>query len=411
LASDASEPNVITPAVAAGTEGSGRDGTSGEGSTAEGSTAEGSGATPGALGGSSPRYEIRGATLIDEEQLLALARHLNTVNLPDNRRSVHDLLQHAEESFAGKVSVAKRRYVFLLWDLEQGRAIGSSSIIAQLGRRDAPYIYFDVLDEERYSRSLDKHFHHTVLRLGFSYKGPTELGGLVVLPELRRSPERLGRFVSYSRFAFIAGRREAFRDQLLAELLPPLEPDGTSHLWEALGRRFTGLSYAEADILSSRDKDFIRDLFPLGEIHTSLFDDRARDVIGRVGEQTTGVERLLRAVGFRYARRVDPFDGGPHFVAPTEEVSLIRESRRVRLSGVLESAPPSEDDEPDGEAVVLRYLPSAPFARSLQGQFRWAEGGGVWLPEAICQHLQLQVGADLVITPFPQRKEASEALA
>ena len=137
-----------------------------------------------------PRHEIRGATLADEEQLLALARHLNTVNLPDDRRSVHELLQHAEDSFAGKVSPAKRRYVFLLWDLEQNRAIGSSSIIAQLGRRDAPYIYFDVLDEERYSKSLDKHFHHTILRLGFSYKGPTELGGLVVLPELRRSPER-----------------------------------------------------------------------------------------------------------------------------------------------------------------------------------------------------------------------------
>ncbi|MEY4545389.1 MAG: hypothetical protein RL685_1584, partial [Pseudomonadota bacterium] len=119
----------MTPAVAAGTEHSGRDGSSGAGSTAEDSVAK----PPGELGGASPRYEIRGATLVDEEQLLALARHLNTVNLPDDRRSVHDLLQHAEESFAGKVSVAKRRYVFLLWDLEQGRAIGSSSIIAQLG--------------------------------------------------------------------------------------------------------------------------------------------------------------------------------------------------------------------------------------------------------------------------------------
>lgn len=362
----------------------------------------------------SPRYEIRGASLADEEQLLSLAHHLNTVNLPDDRRSVHELLQHAEESFAGKVSVAKRRYVFLLWDLEQGRAIGSSSIIAQLGRRDAPYIYFDVLDEERYSKSLDKHFHHTILRLGFSYKGPTELGGLVVLPELRRSPERLGRFVSYVRFAFIAGRRESFKDQLLAELLPPLEKDGTSHLWEALGRRFTGMSYAEADILSSRDKDFIRDLFPLNEIHTSLFDERARDVIGRVGEQTLGVERMLRAVGFRYARRVDPFDGGPHFVAPTEEVTLIQQSRRVRLSGVLESAPPAEDEEADGCAVVLRYLPSPPFARSVQSRFRWspeagAKNGGVWLPQAICQHLQLDPGAELLVTPLPQRKEASEA--
>jgi arginine N-succinyltransferase len=355
---------------------------------------------------SSPRYELRGATTIDEEQLLALAGHLDTVNLPDDRQSVRDLLQHAEQSFSGHVSVAKRRYVFLLWDLQTQRAIGSSSIIAQLGRRDAPYIYFDVLDEERYSKSLDKHFNHTVLRLGFSYKGPTELGGLVVQPEERGSPERLGRFVSYARFAYIAGRREAFRDQLLAELLPPLEPDGTSHLWEALGRRFTGMSYAEADRLSSRDKDFIRDLFPLNEIHTSLFDDKARDVIGRVGAQTLGVERMLRAVGFRYARRVDPFDGGPHFVAPTEEVTLIQKSRRVRFVGPLErtsqppsaagSAPPAEQ-----RAVILRYLPSAPFARSVQSEFRWSGSDGVRLPEAIRGHLELEAGAELMVTPLP----------
>jgi arginine N-succinyltransferase len=350
--------------------------------------------------GGAPRYELRGASSADEEQLLALAGHLDTVNLPDNRQSVRELLQHAEQSFSGSVSPAKRRYVFLLWDLERQSAIGSSSIIAQLGRRDAPYIYFDVLDEERYSKSLDKHFHHTVLRLGFSYKGPTELGGLVMAPDERGSPERLGRFLSYARFAFIAGRREAFRDQLLAELLPPLESDGTSHLWEALGRRFTGMSYAEADLLSSRDKDFIRDLFPLGEIHTSLFDDRARDVIGRVGHQTLGVERMLRAIGFRYARRVDPFDGGPHFVAPTEEVTLIQKSRKVKLAGTLESVRKGSD-APLEKAIVLRYLPSPPFVRSVQCEFRWADTDGARLPEVVCAHLGLDTGTELVLTPLP----------
>jgi arginine N-succinyltransferase len=345
-----------------------------------------------------PRYEIRGATKGDEDALLALAVHLNTVNLPNERRSVRELLQHAEHSFDGSIASAKRKYVFLLWDLEHETAIGSSSIIAQLGRRDAPYIYFDVIDEERYSKSIDKHFHHTVLRLGFSYKGPTELGGLVVAPSERGSPERLGRFVSYARFAFIAGRREAFRDQLLAELLPPLEPDGTSHLWEALGRRFTGMTYAEADLLSSRDKEFIRDLFPLGEIHTSLFDDRARDVIGRVGAQTLGVERMLLAAGFRYARRVDPFDGGPHFVARTEEVTLVQNARRVRFRGIT---PGSDDRAEPAQAVVLQYLPHAPYVVSVQSEFRWVDTDGVLLPAAVAEHLQLPAEAELMVTALP----------
>jgi arginine N-succinyltransferase len=345
-----------------------------------------------------PRYEIRGATTADEDALLTLAAHLNTVNLPNDRRSVQELLAHAEHSFDGSITATKRKYVFLLWDLAQQTAIGSSSIIAQLGRRDAPYIYFDVIDEERYSRSIDKHFHHAVLRLGFSYKGPTELGGLVVTPSERGSPERLGRFVSYARFAYIAGRRDAFRDQLLAELLPPLESDGTSHLWEALGRRFTGMTYAEADLLSSRDKDFIRDLFPLGEIHTSLFDDRARDVIGKVGAQTLGVERMLLAAGFRYAKRVDPFDGGPHFVAKTEEVTLVRNARRVRYRGP--TRPAAGSAEP-AYAVVLQYLPHAPYVVSVQSEFAWAEPDGVLLPAPVAEHLALAADAELMVTPLP----------
>jgi arginine N-succinyltransferase len=357
-----------------------------------------------------PRYGIRGATSADEEPLLALAAHLNTVNLPNDRQSVQELLSHAEQSFSGAIASAKRKYVFLLWDVASGAAIGSSSIIAQLGRRDAPYIYFDVIEEERYSKSLDRHFHHTLLRLGFSYKGPTELGGLVVAPSQRGSPERLGRFVSYARFAFIAGRREAFREQLLAELLPPLEPDGTSHLWEALGRRFTGLTYAEADRLSSRDKEFIRDLFPLGEIHTSLFDDRARDVIGQVGKQTLGVERMLRAAGFQYAWRVDPFDGGPHFVAATDEVTLIQKTRRVRFMGALPTERASGAPKPT-RGVVLQYLASVPYVRSVQAEFEWVEPDGVLLAEGVEAHLGLEQGAELMVTPLPSSEPAKAASA
>ena len=197
-------------------------------------------------------------------------------------------------------------------------------------------------------------------------------------------------------------------DQLLAELLPPLEPDGTSHLWEALGRRFTGLTYAEADRLSSRDKEFIRDLFPLGEIHTSLFDDRARDVIGQVGKQTLGVERMLRAAGFQYAWRVDPFDGGPHFVAATDEVTLIQKARRARFAGALPAERTSSAPRPSC-GVVLQYLTSVPYVRSVQSEFEWAEPDGVLLPESVKEHLGLEQGAELMVTPLPSSEPFTAA--
>jgi arginine N-succinyltransferase len=204
-------------------------------------------------------------------------------------------------------------------------------IVAQLGRAGEPYIYLDVDREERYSATLRKHFVHQVLNVRYVYDGPTEIGGLVVHPEYRNAPEKLGSLISFVRFLFIAQARQDFRSELLAELLPPLEPDGTSHLWEALGRHFTGMSYSEADVLSKRNKEFIRGLFPQGEIYATLLPPRAQAVIGAVGKETRGVEKMLRRIGFRYAHRVDPFDGGPHFIAATDEVLPVRATRRVEL--------------------------------------------------------------------------------
>jgi arginine N-succinyltransferase len=286
-----------------------------------------------------PRYEIRGAVLEDEEQILSIARHLNTVNLPDQREGVQQILDLSQRSFHQAIKDPKRRqYVFVLVDRAKDLIIGTSMIFGQLGRKDAPYIYLDVVDEERYSETLDKHFKHTVLSIGYSYNGPTEIGGLVLHPDYRRVPERLGTFLSYVRFLYLKLHRDWFRDEVLAELLPPLEKDGTSHLWDALGRHFTDLTYAEADKLSRKNKEFIRGLFPEGTIYASLLPKQAQDVIGKVGAQTRGVEKLLRRIGFRYAERVDPFDGGPHFTAMIDEVTLVQNTQHRVIESLLDAS-------------------------------------------------------------------------
>lgn len=294
-----------------------------------------------------PAFEIRGALPSDEDQIFEIACHLNTVNLPDDREGVRQILDLSQKSLTQTIKDPKRRqYVFVLVDRAKEQIIGTSMIFGQLGRKDAPYIYLDVIDEERYSETLDKHFKHTALSIGYSYNGPTEIGGLVLHPDYRRVPERLGTFLSYVRFLYLKMHREWFRDEVLAELLPPLEKDGTSHLWDAFGRHFTDLTYAEADKLSRKNKEFIRGLFPEGTIYASLLPKHAQDVIGKVGAQTRGVEKLLRRIGFRYAERVDPFDGGPHFTAMIDEVTLVQASQHIKISSLLtdkhhHSHPPS----------------------------------------------------------------------
>jgi arginine N-succinyltransferase len=302
------------------------------------------------------RYEIHAATRAHHASLCELARHLDTVNLPNDPAALEAILLHSERSFAGEIqNPLRREYVFVLWDRQARRAAGTSMVIAQLGRRDAPYIYFDVRHEEKYSATLDRHFVHRILATCYSYDGPTEIGGLVVHPDYRRRRERLGTIISYVRFLFIAMRRADMRDEVLAELLPPLQPDGTSHLWEAIGRRFTGLTYREADRLSKRNKEFIKGLFP-DQIYATLLSDEAQRAIGEVGADTRGVEKLLRRIGFRYAERVDPFDGGPHFLAPTDEITLVR---RAAEAEVEVSAAAGPEDAAFG--LAARQTQSAPY--------------------------------------------------
>ncbi|MFO0617832.1 MAG: arginine N-succinyltransferase [Polyangiaceae bacterium] len=354
------------------------------------------------------RYEIRALLPGDEEQLYRVAKHLNSVNLPADRARIEEIVDLSFRSFTGALkNKSEREYVFVMIDRErtgdEPSIVGTSMIISQLGRRGAPYIYFDVLTEEKYSATIDKHFDHRVLRIGYSYDGPTEIGGLVMDPAYRTAPERLGSLISYVRFLYISLHRDLFKDEVIAELLPPLEPDGTSHLWEALGRKFTDMSYAEADVLSKKNKEFIKGLFPEGVVYASLLPRDAQDVIGKVGAQTRGVEKMLRRIGFRYADRVDPFDGGPHFFAPTDEIQPVRDTRRAKVVARLAD---SDLAGPDGHAPrVVRGLiaveyDGAPFFRATPGYAR-LDKDGVALGDATMDHLELTEGRDVAVLPLP----------
>ena len=187
---------------------------------------------------------------------------------------------------------------------------------------------------------------------------------------------------------------------MLAELLPPLEPDGTSHLWEAVGRRFIGMSYAEADKLSKKNKEFIKALFPEGVIYASVLAPDAQAVIGKVGAQTRGVEKLLRRIGFRYAHRVDPFDGGPHFTARMDQISLVAATK----SGLAGRPLPPADQDPASpkprRALVAVELAEAPYFRAVLADVRDEGGRGFAVDAAAWDVLGLREGAPVTVLPI-----------
>jgi arginine N-succinyltransferase len=338
-------------------------------------------------------FRIRQSYREDVDQVLAVAEHLDTVNLPANRGHIEKILERSEASFAGQVPVVEREFLFVLEELDKKKIVGTSMIYAQHGTRRAPHIFFRVENDERYSVTLDKHMVHQTLRIGYNYDGPTEIGGLILLPEYRRNADHLGKALSYVRFLFIRMHRPLFRDKVLSELLPPLEVDGASRLWEALGRKFTGLTYQEADLISKDNKEFIHALFPDDPIHTELLPDDVRALIGQVGPETKAVEAMLRRIGFDYAGQIDPFDGGPHFSARTDEISIVREAAEVVVRRV---------DLADGERpwamLGAELAQQRPQFRAVGTRVIPLEDGAIGVTEDVRKRLGVEDGQKVWLT-------------
>jgi arginine N-succinyltransferase len=193
--------------------------------------------------------------------------------------------------------------------------------------------------------------------------------------------------------------RAAFCEEVVSELMPPLEPDGTSLLWEALGRRFTGLTYQEADALSRQNKEFIRALFPQDPLYATLLPANVQELIGQVGPETKGVERMLRKAGFEYAQRIDPFDGGPHFHARTDDITHVRDTRRARVS----EGPGGNVEAGARAMLVVSEREAAPFllAARVEAAPPDANGATLALPADVLRALRLAPGEEAAFLILP----------
>jgi arginine N-succinyltransferase len=272
----------------------------------------------------------------DLDDLLALADRLDSMNLPSDREFLAGRIDISLRSFAGEIDDWRDGiYVFVLEDVDSGRCIGTSLILAKHGRPGSPYFWLEETEEERHSAELGVRFVHTKLQLQYSEDGPTEVGGLILEPDYRGHPEKCGKALSIVRFAYISMHPESFEREVIAEMLSPFDSDGSNRLWDAFGARFTALSYREADHLSSRTKQFIADLFPRDPVYVTLFPEEVQEVIRKPGETAMAALRILEKIGFHYLGQVDPFDGGPYYGASREAITPVRERRQLVLPGVV----------------------------------------------------------------------------
>jgi arginine N-succinyltransferase len=294
-------------------------------------------------------FILRSVDIDDLDDLFELSGKVLFLNLPNNRSVIEEKIKRSLSCFQtpGK-DFANNYYFFVLEDLEKQKVIGVSMIHAQHGTEKEPHFFLRVSNENKYSQSINTGFVHGTLKLGLDTNGPTEIGGLVVDPAYRGNPNKLGKQISFVRFLYMGFHPERFKSVIHSELMPPFDKDGNSALWEAIGRRFMNMNYDEADKLSRNNKEFILSLFPSDNIYMTLLSPTARNAVGKVGDDTLPVKKMLESIGFEYMMEVDPFDGGPHYRCPLNKISLVKN----KMQGTLSS---SKFDEKSSISVLLSF--------------------------------------------------------
>jgi arginine N-succinyltransferase len=338
-------------------------------------------------------FLLRPARPGDLPVVRALGRLLGSPSIPQDEARLRERFQSSQRAFGQPGPPSDERvYQFILEDAERKR-VGTSAIFSKHGTPQMPHFYLEVKEEERYSQSIDVRAKHVTLHLDRSTDGPTEIGALILHPRARSRPGFPGKLLSWGRFAYIATHRDCFEEQIIAEMRATLDPHGQSLFWESVGKRFTGLSYEEADRRSAEDKSFIKDLFPDEKLYASLLDPDVAAQLGEVHEETGPALRLLEQAAFRWNGQIDPFDAGPYFAARTDDVSPIRTTVRETVG----AGEPSEEARPRivsaGQGLTFRAV-VAPVERHRVGVVRVAKDAR--------RRIGVSEGDSVAITPLPR---------
>ncbi|MSQ90217.1 MAG: arginine N-succinyltransferase [Phycisphaerales bacterium] len=335
-------------------------------------------------------FIIRQAINEDMPQLLKLSRLVHSFNLPQDKDSLAAKIDRSTRAFSGLVKEPKgREFVFVLEDLESGSVVGTSAVYSKISWPGHPHLFFKVRKHEHYSRDLGTGQVHVTIQLDTDETGPSEIGGLILAPGYRGHPQKLGSLLSYVRFQFIGLHPAWFQKRIIAELMGALTPDSRSTLWDYLGRRFINLSYIEADTFSQRSKEFILKLFPSIEIYISLLPPEARQLVGKVGDETVPALKMLEKLGFSAQDHVDPFDGGPYLHAARDAIPIVNCSTQKTLAGASKGATHSG---------VVSCLGDHGF-RALRSEFE-VSGARVRLPAKSIDALGATSGAPIGLTAF-----------
>ena len=286
---------------------------------------------------------IRSIQSGDLDALLHMAGQVGSgmTTLKPDRTMLGDRVAVAVASFAETIPPEQRDYMFVLEDTTQGRVAGICAIKGAVGLNE-PFYNYRIGTLVHSSRELDVFSRMETLYLSNDLTGATELCSLFLHPDYRSGNN--GKWLSKSRFLFIAQFKSLFTEKIIAEMRGYQAEDGSSPFYEGLCRHFFKMDFDHVDDLTALGKkSFIAELMPRQPLYVAYLPDDAQAVIGKVHKSTLPARKLLEQEGMHFEGYVDIFDAGPVLQGRVGELRAVRDSvQAIAVEGT-----------PDADAVPV----------------------------------------------------------
>lgn len=235
-------------------------------------------------------------------------------------------------SFSGddKLRPEPPHYLFVAEDTTTGRCAGISAIDVNVGAFP-PLYHFHKSRHLHYSPSLNMHRELEILSLCNEYSGVSEVCSLYLHPDYRNTTA--GKLLSKVRFLFMADFSELFAQRVIAEMRGFEDASGHSPFWRWIQRQFLPIEFATIDrLVGLGERGFIAEMMPRYPLYMNMIDQDARDVIGKVHNNTRPALAMLQKEGFENRGYFDLFDAGPTVEARLQNITTVRNSQVLTLN-------------------------------------------------------------------------------
>ncbi|WP_028623450.1 arginine N-succinyltransferase [Pseudomonas sp. Ant30-3] len=269
----------------------------------------------------------------DLPQLQRLAQEslVGVTSLPDDSERLQRRILDSCNSLTDDVqNHGPENYFFVLEDQDNQRLAGCSEILATAGFNEP---FYSLRNRKFTSASRELNIEHGVSALSLcqDLNGHTLLRGFHIEAQLERSAHC--ELLSRARLLFIAAHPHRFADAVISEIVGYSDDESCSPFWDAVGKHFFDLPYAEAERLCGvESRTFLAELMPHYPIYVPMLPPEAQACIGRVHPDGQPACDILEREGFETNSYIDLFDGGPTLYARVAAIRSIAHSRTATVA-------------------------------------------------------------------------------